>query len=251
LRKVVLAGRRAPPDARFSVKELEELGEVADVSISLPPGVAMLSGTEIESMPPVQSSMLQALARYHSSPASGRTRQIELQFLARPVEVIGHERVEAMRFERMRYEASDIHGTGIYFDVPCGAVVTCIGYRARPLEALSIDGSRGGFAHEEALIDVGLYCTGWARRGPSGTIATNRGDASQVAQRILREVQSGGGAGPAGLDRHLALCGVRSVSLADWHAIDSAERAHAAGGAPRRKFHTVADMMNVLGAAQT
>jgi NADPH-dependent glutamate synthase beta subunit-like oxidoreductase len=250
VRKVVLAGRRAPADAHFSVKELEELGEHADVSVSLPAGVALPASADIEALPPAQSSMLQALAAYSASAANGRTRHIEFQFLSRPVAVIGRECVEAVRFERMACKDSAVHGTGTYFDVACGAVVTCIGYRARPLEALDIHPHRGGFEHDDARIGPGLYCTGWARRGPSGTIATNRSDASQVAKRICLEVQAGGRRGPAGLDLFLAQRGLRYVSLADWHVIDGAERARATDGAPRKKFHSVADMMTAINSVQ-
>ena len=249
-RKVVLAGRRGPLDARFSVKELEELGDVADVSVALAEGVAFPGVAEIDVMPAAQSSMLHALARYAANRTSGKSRQIEFQFLARPAEIVGRERVEALRFERMWLDGSCVHGTARFFDVPCGAVVTCIGYRARPLETLSIDSGRGGFTHDEALIGAGLYCTGWARRGPSGTIATNRSDATQVAQRLSREVQDGGTAGPAALDLVLAQRGVRPVSLVDWRTIDRAECSRAAAGAPRRKFHNVAEMLELLDAGQ-
>lgn len=245
VRKVVLAGRRGPADARFSVKELEELGEVANVSLALPEAVTWPSDAEIEAMPPAQSAMLQALRGYATQPTLGRPRDIELQFLARPVEILGAEHVEAIRFERMAPTADGVQGTGAFFDVPCGAVITCIGYQARPFESVPMDAQRGGFLNHEGSIEPGLYCTGWARRGPSGTIATNRADANQVAQRLLREQQPRGTAGPDGLDRLLQLRDVRMATVSHWRAIDQAERARAEGAAPRRKFQTLAEMRAV------
>jgi NADPH-dependent glutamate synthase beta subunit-like oxidoreductase len=258
-RQVVLAGRRGPMEARFSVKELEELGEVARVSVAWPDDVAVPDETCLQTLPPAQSTMLQALLAYNNnssnSNSSGTTtadppqdppHSIEFQFLARPAEILGRERVEAVRFERMHLGATGVQGTGTYFDLPCGAVITCIGYRANPLAALAVDPVRGGLLNHEALITTGLYCTGWARRGPSGTIATNRSDATQVAQRIAHEVPAGGTEGPAGLDRLLQQRGVRPVSVADWRAIDQAECARAAGTAPRQKFHSLAAMFEVL-----
>jgi NADPH-dependent glutamate synthase beta subunit-like oxidoreductase len=245
-RKVVLAGRRGPLEARFSVKELEELGEVANVSVALPQGVSLPSDSQISALPAAQSSMLQALLGYAANPTKGKPCCIEFQFLAQPTHIIGREQVEAVRFERMELGESGVRGTGTFFEIPCGAVVTCIGYQARPLAAMNIDSSRGGFANDDALIDTGLYCTGWARRGPSGTIATNRSDAAQVAQRVSREVHAAGTDGPIGLDRLLIQRGVRPVQLAGWRAIDSAERARASGLAPRKKFHTVAEMLELL-----
>lgn len=245
VRKVVLAGRRGPADARFSVKELEELGEVANVSLVMPEGMTWPSDAEIDAMPPAQGAMLQALRGYAAQPTVGRPRDIELQFLARPVEILGADRVEGVRFERMALAADGVRGTGVCFDVACGAVITCIGYQARPFEAVPMDAQRGGFQNDEGCIEPGLYCTGWARRGPSGTIATNRVDANQVAQRLLREQQPRGTAGPAGLDRLLQQRDVCLASVSHWRAIDQAERARAEGAAPRRKFQTLAEMRAV------
>ena len=246
VRKVVVAGRRGPAEARFSVKELDELGDVANVSVVLPQGFDLPSDLQVSALPVAQASMIQALRRYATNPTTDRPRDIEFRFLAQPAAVIGGKRVEAIRFEQMEPAGSGVRGSGALLEIPCGAVITCIGYQARPLAAMNIDSARGGFANDEALIDAGLYCTGWARRGPSGTIATNRGDATQVAQRILREVHAAGTPGPDGLDRLLMEGRLRPVHVAGWRAIDSAERARAVGLAPRRRFHTVAEMLALL-----
>jgi NADPH-dependent glutamate synthase beta subunit-like oxidoreductase len=248
VRKVLLFGRRGPLDARFSVKELEELGEVAKVSVRLPPGVLLPDDAALAALPATQSSMLSALRVYEQGDAhpTHAQRDIEFQFLARPVEVLGRTQVEAVRFERMAVDGTAVRGTGSFFEIACGAVVSCIGYQARPLAALQLDPQRGGYANDEGRIEAGLYCTGWARRGPSGTIATNRIDAAQVAQRIAREVQASGSPGPAGIDLLLMHRGTPVVPLAGWRAIDHAERCRAVGAAPRRKFHSVAEMLGVL-----
>jgi hypothetical protein len=247
VRKVVLAGRRGPMDARFSAKELEELGEAADVSLSLPTETHLPDSAVIASLPAPQASMLDALARYSHPQRSGKARAIELQFLGRPAQVIGRTRVEAMRFERMRANGNIVEGTGSFFDVRCDAVISCIGYRAKPLAPLNVDERHGSFLHEDGRIAEGLYCTGWARRGPGGTIATNRVDAAQIAARIGKEVSAVGGEGPSGLDALLAERGIRPVVFEDWKAIDRAECARATGGAPRRKFHTVEEMLRLCG----
>src|ERR1700730_12371942 len=139
VRKVVLAGRRGPMDARFSVKELEELGEATDVSISLPMGSSLPDSEVIASLPAPQASMLNVLAHFFNSPKSGKARAIELQFLGRPVQIIGRTRVEELRFERMRMNGNIVEGTRSFFNVRCDAVISCIGSRVKPLAPLNID----------------------------------------------------------------------------------------------------------------
>ena len=65
-------------------------------------------------------------------------------------------------------------GTGETYVVPCDLVVTCIGYKTSPIPGVPFEESAGRFANDEGRILPGLYCVGWARRGPSGTIGTNR-----------------------------------------------------------------------------
>ena len=99
------------------------------------------------------------------------------------------------------------------------------------------------------MIGGGLYCVGWARRGPTGTIGTNRPDGYEVAEKIAADLSGGGGrkAGRAGLDALLDSRGVDLVTFRDWQRIEAAEAARAREGSPREKFVAVAEMLAALG----
>jgi ferredoxin--NADP+ reductase len=112
--------------------------------------------------------------------------------------------------------------------------VTCIGYHAVRCCTLAAEG--GVFVNTAGRIETGLYVVGWAKRGPSGTIATNRAESHEVAQRLVAEVAPAGRPGGAALAARLAERGVRRIEYADWLRIDAAERARAEAGRPRRKF---------------
>jgi ferredoxin--NADP+ reductase len=86
---------------------------------------------------------------------------------------------------------------------------------------------------------------GWARRGPTGTIGTNRPDGFAVAEQILADFPPGesGKAGRAGLDALLAGRGVDVVTFRDWQKIDAAEAARARSGSPREKFTSIEEML--------
>ena len=123
-------------------------------------------------------------------------------------------------------------------------VVTCIGYHA---EAPGLVLADGHLANSDGLIAPGLYVTGWARRGPSGTIATNRAEAHEVARRIVAELVPAGRAGGVGLAALLRDRGIDVVDWARWKAIDAAELAAATPGRVRTKFRSAADMLAVPG----
>jgi ferredoxin--NADP+ reductase len=123
-------------------------------------------------------------------------------------------------------------------------VVYCIGYQTPPIDGVPYEHGRGRFANDEGRILPGLYCVGWARRGPSGTIGTNRPDGYAVVDLIAADI--GGGAGKQGrpaLDDLLDRRGVQVVKFSDWKKIEEAEVARARDGSPREKFVRIEDMI--------
>src|SRR3546814_7444467 len=103
-------------------------------------------------------------------------------------------------------------------------------------DVCSSDLRLGRFVNEEGRIAPGLYCVGWARRGPTGTIGTNRPDGFAIAELIAADAPSGTTEGRPGLDRLIAARGLKVVTFQDWKKIDAAEIARARYGSPREKF---------------
>ena len=126
-------------------------------------------------------------------------------------------------------------------------MVACIGTQSTPLDNVAYDEKNQRFRNEDGKIDDGLYVAGWAKRGPSGTIATNFPDGSQVAEHAKALTPDAFKQGPAGLDQLLSDRKVRVVTFEDWKRIEAAEEAGATHGAPRRKFTTITEMIGSLG----
>ena len=135
-------------------------------------------------------------------------------------------------------------GTGETYAVPAGLVVSCIGYRTPPIPGVPYDDRAGRFANEEGRVLPGLYAVGWARRGPTGTIGTNRPDGFAIVEKIAADIGEGAGKpGRTGLDALLAERGVDVVTFRDWQKIDTAEIAAARDGSPREKFTSIEAML--------
>ena len=104
--------------------------------------------------------------------------------------------------------------------------------------------SAGRFANDEGRILPGLYCVGWARRGPSGTIGTNRPDGYMIIEAVAEDIADGASKqGREALDVLLEQRGVQIVKFSDWKKIEEAEVARAREGAPREKFVRIEDMI--------
>jgi adrenodoxin-NADP+ reductase len=139
-------------------------------------------------------------------------------------------------------------GTGEVYTIDCSLVVTCIGYKTSPIPGVPFEDSAGRFANDEGRIMPGLYCVGWARRGPSGTIGTNRPDGFGVVERIAEDFGAGAGKqGRAGFDALAAARKLDVVTFRDWKKIEAVEEQRARDGAPREKFVDVGEMIRARG----
>lgn len=245
IRTVTICGRRGPLDVSFTPKELGELAHlqrastVADVA-QMPPENAEAS------LDPGQRKVVQHIRGFASAPAdTSKAALIRMQFFAKPTEILGDQRVEAVRFERTEVVDGKATGTGIFFDIPCGIVVACIGYKSAPLDGVEYDFASGHFKNEEGLIADRLYCSGWARRGPTGTIGTNKPDGASVAEKLLADVTARGSKGRHGLLQLLSERGVRPVTFDEWKKIEAAEISAATQPSPREKLVHIEDMLRV------
>jgi ferredoxin--NADP+ reductase len=118
------------------------------------------------------------------------------------------------------------------------------------MEGVPYDERGGKFLNDNGKIGNRLYCVGWARRGPTGTIGTNRPDGYEVAEQIAAALPAGGSSdrrGAEGLKALLATRDVMATDYADWHRIEETEVARARPGSPREKFVRVEEWLSALG----
>jgi ferredoxin--NADP+ reductase len=180
----------------------------------------------------------------------GKPKRIIFDFFARPVAIEGEGRAERVIVERTALDdAGRAQGTGEVYAVPASLIVSSIGYSTSPIAGVPFDERGGKFRNDGGRIADRLYCVGWARRGPSGTIGTNRPDgydvAEQVATALPPESDSGRGGGEA-LARLLAARGVKPTDFDDWRRIEQAETSAARSGSPREKMVRPEDWMKAL-----
>jgi adrenodoxin-NADP+ reductase len=248
-RRVVVLGRRGPHQIAMTPKELGELAHLARAAPHIDP--ADLPPESVDAaLEPGQRKSVTLLRQFASAPPANDTPLIiEFDFFAAPVRLLGSERVEAIEVEHTRLEDGQAVGTGDRYTIPCGLVVSCIGYRTSPIPDVPYDGRRGCFANDEGRIAAGLYCVGWARRGPSGTIGTNRPDGFAIVEKIAEDIGAGASkAGRPGFDALAAERGLDVVTFRDWKKIEAVETQRARDGAPREKFVDVAAMIAARGA---
>lgn len=251
---VYMVGRRGPVDAKFTNVELREMGALMDTAPwtkadQMPDDIAAavncLDGRDKR----LKERNLKTLAEFTGRSADKKPKRVHFEFFAQPVEILGRDRVEGVRFERTEMTEARAIGTGETFDIDCGLVIPAIGYRAGPIDGAPYDTKKGIIPNDEGRVGDYLYAVGWIKRGPTGVISSNRPDGEIVAQHIKNDFAAAANNGKLGrtsLEKTLWKRGVRWITFDDWKRIDEIEQATANGKAPRRKFVTVEDMLMAL-----
>lgn len=252
IRRITILARRGPHHIAMTPKELGELGHLARAT----PLVDAGDLPPVESDAALEPGQRKAVQHLRSFAAPGDTATLEsapkgitvaFDFFASPVAIEGDGRAERVIVERTKLDADGrATPTGETYAVPADLVVSCIGYRTPPIPGVPYDAKLGRFANDDGRIAPGLYAVGWARRGPTGTIGTNRPDGFLIAEHIAADLPEGGSGktGRAGLDTLLAARGADVVTFRDWQGIDRAEIANARAGSPREKFTAVEAMLS-------
>jgi ferredoxin--NADP+ reductase len=286
VREVHMIGRRGPAQAKFTTKELRELGELDGVEIAVGPGE-----TDLDAFDPTGGSARLAETDRHvrgnytviagwaaREPAAG-ARRLSVRFWLRPVEILGTDRVTGLRVERTRLDADGrFTGTGETQDIPVQMVLRSVGYQSVPLPGVPFDERSAVVPNEEGRVTgpdgkplPGEYVAGWLKRGPTGVIGTNKSDAAQTVRALLADLAGGpgpadtplpragllrlpadaqdGADGPSRFAALLASRGQATVSYADWLRIETAERELAAelGRGARVKLASRADLHRACG----
>ncbi|MFC5801781.1 FAD-dependent oxidoreductase [Streptomyces formicae] len=258
VREVHMVGRRGPSQAKFTTKELRELGGLTGATVgvepsdlALDPGYADPSG-----LPGVNRRNVEVVRGWAAgadepgdpgapggSDVPGEAdvpgergdlaRRLRLRFFLRPVELLagGDGRVAGVRFERTVPDgAGGVRGTGTYEDIEAQLVLRAVGYRGVPLDGLPFDAAHGTVPHEAGRVlrdgvpSPGEYVAGWIKRGPTGVIGTNRPCAKETVTSLLADAAELSARPLAGepLDVLRGL-GHRPVEWRGWQAIERAE----------------------------
>jgi ferredoxin/flavodoxin---NADP+ reductase len=257
--RVTVLGRRGPAQASFTTQELRELGHLAAATVLVDPA-DLLADPVTEALAAEDRHVARNLAALHDFaghvPEPGKAG-VRLRFHARPVRLLGTDRVVGVEVERTTVDPDGrAVGTGELDVVPADLVVRSVGYRGHALPGLPLDGgtvpNEAGRVLRDGAPSTGEYVAGWIKRGPTGVVGTNKHDARETVASLLADV-SAGLLAPGGDDDWvdtLVARGRHPVLLGDWRAIDAAEIALGASrGRARTTIHERESLLAAVRAA--
>lgn len=250
IRDVTIVGRRGPEHAAFTPPELRELPKLTETDVFIRENqiedAIHRVGNRLENERDLRAN-LEAMREISNADRRGNERKLSLAFLLTPLEVLGNGRVERVKFAVNKVVGNEVVKSDEIIELPCDLLITAIGYEG--VEIPGVVNERGRIANNEGRVRDGVYVVGWAKRGPSGVIGTNKSDSSEVVKKILSEIPI---APKEAADISDHLNGDKVVTHKGWGAINSAElSAGAELGRPRRKVVSWSELLSLGGVKST
>lgn len=266
VKDIYILARRGPAQVKFTNAEVREFGhlQVADaIVLENELYIDRASSKSIENDVAAQKN-IDYLRAYTEMGHSGKARRVHFRFQISPVEILAGEdgRISAVRCERNKLVADEkgeirAVGTGVFETIPAGMVMRSVGYMSVALPDVPFNQRRGTIPNQDGrVVDdsgaviPGLYVVGWAKRGPTGVIGTNKPDALETVNEMVEDIGKTTPApepNPDAIVRLLAERNVRYVSEEEWERIGRAEVERGkAQSRPRVKLVSKEEMLGVL-----
>jgi ferredoxin--NADP+ reductase len=254
---VHLIARRGLVQARFTPEELRGFNDLANADIVIRPEEVSLTGDdEFQVSTNRQLRTNVAMVReWAQRPLRGKARRIHMRFLRRPVRILGEKRVEGVVLERNEPLAGGrVRATGSFETLEAGMIFRSVGYQALPLPGVPFDEARAIIPHDQGRVldEKGQwagreYVTGWAKRGPTGVIGTNKSDSAETVSSLLADFAtrpSHDGSPPEEIPTLLESRGVDYTHWANWLRLDDHEiQLGRRQGRPRVKIPVLRSML--------
>ena len=192
IKKVYIIGRRGPLDAKFTTVEIREMSELLDCDQVLSKGTLQsISKTILEDEISKQYRILTSFPE-EKPRNSNKTKTVEFKFYLSPINILGTDRISDVEFK------DNLNENNTTISIKANLLISAIGYEGEEIEGVPTD-STGKIINNDNIIKDRLYAVGWASRGPTGVIGTNKQDGAKVAKLITNNIKSRNSPGRNGL----------------------------------------------------
>ncbi len=269
IKNIYVFGRRGPAQAAFTPKEIIEIGDDPAIQLIVKPEDAELDSLSKEyydtKADANERKNVDYLLKISKEGDKAGAKKVHLRLLVSPVELLGEDgKVRAVKIEKNELYKKDDgslrpRGSGRFEEIPIGILFRSVGYFGVPTPGVAFDEKKGRVSNKEGRVTdpktgeplSGEYVVGWAKRGPSGLIGTNRACSVATVGHIESDIKEGklaaGGKSP---DAALAMIKAKQpefVTFDDWRLLDKMELDNgAAKGKSRLKFTKISDMLSAL-----
>ena len=224
IRRVIICGRRGPEHAAFTAPELRDLPKLENTDVFIDSKQIDDAMKRTLNMSEVEKDIknnIEAMKAIAINAKKDVARKLEIKFLLTPIEIKGHGKVEEVVFQKNKIENGKSVATDELFSIKTGLVISAIGYDSIELPGITIESGR--IRNIAGHVERNVYTVGWAKRGPTGVIGTNKSDSNDVVDLILKNLKE-----PKNNDGIIKLLGSghEVISQEAWEEINNQEIAN-------------------------
>ena len=190
IRTVIICGRRGPEHAAFTTPELRDLSKLENTDVYIDSKQIQDAESRIAALSEIEKDLknnLEAMKLIADHSKKGVERKLEIKFLAAPIEFKGNNKIEEVVFAQNKVDNGKVVSSGEEFSIKCGLVISAIGYDSVEYPGITIENGR--INNIAGHVEHNLYTTGWAKRGPTGVIGTNKSDSTDVVELIIENLK--------------------------------------------------------------
>ena len=190
IRTVIICGRRGPEHAAFTAPELRDLPKLENTDVLIDSKQiedAIKRISELDEIEKDLKNNIEAMRLIAEQQKKAVARKLEIKFLSAPVEIKGDGKVAEIVFTVNKVEGGKVIATKDTFSVKTGLVVTAIGYDSIEYPGVSIES--GHISNIAGHVEHNVYVTGWAKRGSTGVIGTNKSDSNDVVDLVIESLK--------------------------------------------------------------
>ena len=176
--------------AAFTAPELRDLPKLENTDVYIDTDQVAQASERVKAMGEVEKDLtnkLDAMQLIADHQKKGVERSLEIKFLATPLEIKGNGKVEEVVFVVNEVKDGKVVATDKTISIKAGLVVTAIGYDSIEYPGVKIENGR--ILNIAGHVENNVYTTGWAKRGPTGVIGTNKSDSKDVVDLIIENLK--------------------------------------------------------------
>ena len=186
VRTVIICGRRGPEHAAFTAPELRDLPKLENTDVFIDSKQVNDATRRLDELGEIEKDIknsLDVMKSIAENKKKGVARSLKIKFLSTPIEIKGNDKVEEIVFNRNKIEGGKVVASNETFSIKAGLVITAIGYESAEYPGVTIENGR--VINIAGHVENNIYVVGWAKRGPTGVIGSNKSDSNDVVDLII------------------------------------------------------------------
>ena len=160
VREIHVIGRRGPAQAKFTNKELRELGDLANADALLDPRSLELNPASVAELEVktnvVSAKNVEIFREWAARAPGGKPRRVVFQFVKSPIALAGIGHLEQLTLARNRLEGEPFQQvareTGETETLRCGLLFRSIGYSGVAIPGVPFDAKRGVIPNRDGRV---------------------------------------------------------------------------------------------------